>query len=55
MYALLRSNEISKDQFDECDKLHYSIENKLINLAKSLSKKTTTPQDWNSDYKTTIE
>ena len=26
-------------------------ENKLINLAKSLSKKMKNGQDWNSDYK----
>ncbi|MCK4829788.1 four helix bundle protein [bacterium] len=50
-YALLRSNEISKDTFDEYDKRHYSLENKLINLAKSLSKKLKGGDDWNSDYK----
>jgi len=52
MYALLKSKEISKEKFDEFDKWHYSIENKLINLAKALSKKLKIPQDWNSDYKT---
>ena len=52
MYALLRSGEIPQDTFDEFDKRHYEIENKLINLAKSLSKKIKTGQDWNSDYKT---
>lgn len=52
MFALLKSNEISKDRFDEFDKKHYGVENKLINLAKSLSKKMKTGQDWNSDYKT---
>lgn len=52
MYALLKSGEIPKDIFDEFDRLHYSVENKLINLAKSLSKKTKIGQDWNSDYKT---
>ncbi len=51
MYALLKSEEIPKDIFDEFDKLHYSVENKLVNLAKSLSKKMKTGQDWNSDYK----
>ena len=53
MYALLKSGEIPKDIFDEFDKRHYSVENKLVNLAKSLSKKTKTAQGWNSDYKTT--
>ena len=52
MYALLRSGEISQGTFDEFDKRHYGVENKLINLAKSLSKKLKAGQDWNSDYKT---
>jgi len=52
IYALLRSGEISQDTFDEFDKRHYGVENKLLNLAKSLSKKMKTGQDWNSDYNT---
>jgi len=52
MYALLKSGEISQATFDEFDGSHYSTETKLINLAKSLSKKMKTGQDWNSDYKT---
>ena len=51
MYALLKSGEISQATFDEFDKRHYGVENKLINLAKSLSKKMRPGQDWNSDYK----
>ena len=51
MYALLKSGEISQATFDEFDGSHYSTETKLINLAKSLSKKMKTGQDWNSDYK----
>ena len=51
-YALLKSEEISQEVFDEFDKRQYGVENKLINLAKSLSKKMKTGQDWNSDYKT---
>ena len=39
--------------FDEFDALHYAVENKLVNLAKALSKKMKTGQDWNSDYKVT--
>jgi len=51
MYALLKSGEISKDIFDDFDTRHYAVENKLVNLAKALSKKLKTGQDWNSDYK----
>jgi len=36
MHALLKSKEISKEKFDEFDKRHYSIENKLINLGSFL-------------------
>ena len=48
-YALLRSNDISKKVFDEYDKRHYSLENKLLNLARSLAKKSKGQIDWNSD------
>jgi len=51
MYALLKSGEISQTTFDEFDGRHYSVETKLINLAKSLAKKMKTGQVWNSDYK----
>jgi hypothetical protein len=47
-----RSGEISQSTFDEFDKRHYGVENKLINLAKSLTRKMKNGQDWNSDYKT---
>ncbi len=51
MYALLKSGEISQATFDEFDGRHYSVETKLINLAKSLAKKMKTGHNWNSDYK----
>jgi len=51
MYALLQSGEINREVFDEFDERHHRVENKLVNLAKALSKKMKTDQDWNSDYK----
>jgi four helix bundle protein len=51
MYALLESGEISRAVFDGFDERHHRIENKLMNLAKALSKKMKTGQDWDSDYK----
>ena len=51
MYALLKSQEISKDIFDDFDTRHYAVENKLVNLAKALSKKVKTGKDWDSEYK----
>jgi len=50
VYTLFKSGEVSKDFFDEFDNSHYSVENRLINLAKSLSKKKA-EDGWNSDYK----
>lgn len=50
MYALFKSNDIPKDAFDDFDTRHYSVENKLINLAKSLVRKSKTGEEWSSDY-----
>jgi four helix bundle protein len=50
-YALLESGEIGRAVFDEFDERHHRIENKLMNLAKALSKKMKTGEDWDSDYK----
>jgi len=49
IFALLNSEDIEKEWFDEYDKLHYSLENKLINLNKSLLNKTDS-NEWNKDY-----
>ncbi|MCH8171112.1 MAG: four helix bundle protein [Bacteroidetes bacterium] len=48
-FALLNSADISKEWFDEYDKLHYSLENKLINLNKSIIKKVNNGE-WNKGY-----
>jgi hypothetical protein len=47
----LESGEIGRAVFDEFDERHHRIENKLMNLAKALSKKMKTGEDWDSDYK----
>jgi four helix bundle protein len=49
-YALLQSGEIGGEIFDEFDKRHYSVENKLIGLAKALSKKKKVDGEWDSEY-----
>jgi four helix bundle protein len=50
MYALLKSGEISRDAFDEYDQRHYSLENKLLNLARSLTKKSKEKGQWDTEY-----
>lgn len=49
IFALLISEDINREWFDEYDHLHYSLENKLINLNKSFIKKLNNG-DWNKDY-----
>ncbi len=49
-YALLQSHELGQEIFDEFDDRHFRVENKLVNLAKALSKKMKTDQNWNCDY-----
>ena len=49
IFTLVNSKDIDKKWFDEYDKLHYSLENKLINLNKSFIKKLNNG-DWKKDY-----
>lgn len=50
MFALLSSGELPREVFDEFDRRHYGVENKLIQLAKTLSYKLKTQGDWGVDY-----
>jgi len=50
IFALVTTKDISKEWFDEYDKLHYSLENKLINLNKSFIKKLS-ENSWDKNYK----
>lgn len=49
IFALLNSEDIDREWFDEYDQLHYSLENKLINLNRSFIKKLNNG-DWKKDY-----
>jgi four helix bundle protein len=50
VYALFRVNIISRELFDEFDKQHYSLENKLINYNKSQVQQLKSKTDWHNDY-----
>ena len=50
--SLVMDNWRTLRGFDEFDGWHYSVETKLINLAKSLTRKMKSGQEWNSDYNT---
>ena len=49
VYSLFEGNDIDLEWFDKYDKLHYSLENKLIKMNKSLIEKINDP-DWKNDY-----
>jgi four helix bundle protein len=44
-----QAGQITDDQFDRLDEIHYEVENKLINLIKSLQKKSRNG-DWEDHF-----
>ena len=49
IFALVSSGDIDKEWFDDYDKKHYSLENKLIQMNKTMISKLDL-NDWNNDY-----
>jgi len=49
LFALYSSEDIDKSWFDEYDKKHYSLENKLIQFNKSMISKLDS-NEWKNDY-----
>jgi len=49
LFALHSSEDIDRSWFDEYDKKHYSLENKLIQFNKSMISKIN-PTEWKNDY-----
>lgn len=45
MFSFHEANQLSKLDFEEFDKMYFSVENKLINLIKSLQRKNIN-KDW---------
>jgi len=50
IFALISSGDIDKEWFDEYDKKHYMLENKMINFNKSQIKILNEKSDWHNDY-----
>lgn len=50
VFALYKANDVDKVWFDEYDKKHYSLENKLINYNKSQVQQLKNNADWRDDY-----
>ncbi|MBE0538695.1 MAG: four helix bundle protein [Ignavibacterium sp.] len=49
LFSLHSSADIDRSWFDEYDKKHYSLENKLIQFNKSMISKIN-PTEWKNDY-----
>ncbi len=50
IFALFNAEEINEEWFSEYDKIHYSIENKLIKLNKTSIENLMNNYDWKNDY-----
>jgi four helix bundle protein len=49
IFALLNADDIDREWFDEYDKKHYSLENKLIQMNKTMISKLD-KNEWKNDY-----
>jgi four helix bundle protein len=49
IFALVSSSDIDKEWFEEYDKKHYSLENKLIQMNKTMISKLD-KNEWKNDY-----
>ncbi len=50
IYSLFNADELDEEWFNKYDKLHYSLENKLIKLNKTNIENLKTNYDWKNDY-----
>ena len=50
VYTLFTTEIINEELFNNYDKLHYSLENKLINYNKSIIQKDKQNEEWSNDY-----
>jgi len=49
IFSFHKANQISDEDFEKLDKLHYQTENELLQLVKSLQKKLK-DKDWNDTF-----
>ena len=50
LFTLFNASEIDEEWFKEYDKIHYSLENKLIKLNKTSIENLKSNYDWKNDY-----
>ncbi len=51
LYALKESDVLDAGWFEEYDKMHYTLENKLISLIRGVLEKQKKNEPWNDDFK----
>ena len=50
IFALFNAGNVNEEWFSEYDKIHYSLENKLIKLNKTAIENLKNNYDWKNDY-----
>lgn len=50
LFALIASEDISKQWFEQYDDFHYSLENKTLNFNKNMIQKLKAEDNWKNDY-----
>ena len=50
LFTLLTAKKIDRNWFDDYDKVHYSLENKLLAYNRNLIKKLNAGEQWHDDY-----
>ncbi len=50
LFTLTNSGIVESTWFEEFDKIHYQLENKLIKMNKSYVEKLKNKENWNGDY-----
>jgi len=50
IFSLMVSDDIDESWFNDYDKLHYSLENKMISFNKANIDKLNSSGEWNNDY-----
>lgn len=51
LIALVASDDLEREWFEEYDKKHYSIENKLIKYNRSIVERLKNSGEWRTDYR----
>jgi len=54
LYALLKSDQLTQNDFDSFDNHHFKLENQLLKLIKTLQSKSKVGE-WDTEYEVFVE